>query len=346
MKCLPENKVLTAKGTVLHDWHAEVVCVRSLNHFLLRECLAVASGHESRYLTFSAEAASSSRSQPFSLRSDVNFHMYNSQAPCGDASMELTMSAQADSTPWEVQAASESSSSANLLKGRGYFSQLGIVRRKPSRPDAPSSLSKSCSDKMSLWQVRGLLGSVASLFIWPGNVYLQSVVLPVLQYSETACARAFGPRGRLKPISDLALENGQSFYSFIVLTTNLEFPFARDSALHDETVVPSNLAVVWNPYLEENIIGGVLQGRKFGDPSGASAICRLRLWNLGREVAAAIDPRETRMLSIDVRRTLGCDSYYKLKRSEALKDRQALKAVTIEKSLQGWVANLKDEFHF
>ena len=50
--------------------------------------------------------------------------------------MELTMDAQEDATPWPEPASSTAESTLegleiNELHGRGYFSQLEIVRRKP-----------------------------------------------------------------------------------------------------------------------------------------------------------------------------------------------------------------------
>lgn len=71
--------------------------------------------------------------QPFTLHDHVKIYMYCSEAPCGDASMELTMHAQDDATPWPVPSEDASSieKTTDLLQGRGYFSQLGTVRRKP-----------------------------------------------------------------------------------------------------------------------------------------------------------------------------------------------------------------------
>lgn len=45
--------------------------------------------------------------------------------------MELVMEAQDDPTPWPVAIPDEGASST--LLGRGSFSQLGIVRRKPCK---------------------------------------------------------------------------------------------------------------------------------------------------------------------------------------------------------------------
>ncbi|KFY21200.1 hypothetical protein V491_03083, partial [Pseudogymnoascus sp. VKM F-3775] len=107
MKCLPSKKIPKANGTVLHDWHAEVVALRSINCFLLEECrkLALSKEQSSKYVRRRrADEITLSSFQPFTIRNDVKLHMYCSEAPCGDASMELTMAAQDDATPWEVPA--------------------------------------------------------------------------------------------------------------------------------------------------------------------------------------------------------------------------------------------------
>jgi hypothetical protein len=49
--------------------------------------------------------------------------------------MELTMSAQDDASPWDLppkpSSPTQSMSTSPHLHGRGYFSELGVVRRKP-----------------------------------------------------------------------------------------------------------------------------------------------------------------------------------------------------------------------
>lgn len=70
--------------------------------------------------------------QPFSIRDDLRLHMYSSEAPCGDASMELLMETQADPTPWPVAGLHHALGPVpGLLRGRESFAELGIVRRKP-----------------------------------------------------------------------------------------------------------------------------------------------------------------------------------------------------------------------
>jgi tRNA-specific adenosine deaminase 1 len=136
MKCLPRSKIPQANGTVLHDWHAEILAIRAFNRFLIYECAALVNPHSSSQFVRRRrpDEVTESSPQPFVMESDVSIYMYCSEAPCGDASMELTMQAQIDPTPWEVQPNNDGSSKqGDGLHGRGYFSQLGVVRRKPGQ---------------------------------------------------------------------------------------------------------------------------------------------------------------------------------------------------------------------
>lgn len=136
MKCLPGTKLsLLDSGAVLHDWHAEILAMRAFNHFLLQECFQLASSasYTSPVLRRrrAPDISDAQVLQPFSVHEDLRIMMYCSEAPCGDASMELVMEAQDDPKPWPVTATSEKATSG--LLGRGSFSQLGVVRRKPCK---------------------------------------------------------------------------------------------------------------------------------------------------------------------------------------------------------------------
>ena len=154
MKCLPQNKLSGAGGNILHDWHAEVVAIRTFNRFLLDECFRISDPDSHSHSVFLRQRSDHERTdqepQSFAIRDNVEIHMYCSEAPCGDASMELTMEAQEDATPWTSAPLTVTSEalpgSAGALRGRSNFSLLGAVRCKPSRPDAPPTLSKSFTD--------------------------------------------------------------------------------------------------------------------------------------------------------------------------------------------------------
>ena len=135
-KCLPASSVAKANGKVIYDWHAEILAIRAFNHQLLLEASALARlpGTESTILRrrTADEMCEAQGMQPFDIHDHVKIWMYCSEAPCGDASMELVMAAQANSTPWPVsRTGDDKNSGPGALKGRESFSELGIVRRKP-----------------------------------------------------------------------------------------------------------------------------------------------------------------------------------------------------------------------
>ncbi|OBT90147.1 hypothetical protein VE02_00942 [Pseudogymnoascus sp. 03VT05] len=354
MKCLPSNKIPEANGTVLHDWHAEVVALRSINRFLLEECrkLALSKEQSSKYVRRRrVNEITPSNFQPFTIREDVKLHMYCSEAPCGDASMELTMAAQDDATPWEIPAPASPTATDSSMPGRGYFSNLGIVRRKPSRPDAPSTLSKSCSDKITLKQITSVLSSITSLLISPENAYLQTLTLPESQYVAVGCERCFSPRGRLKEFQ-VPPSGGYSFQDFKMMTTTKEFAYSRRDAdgspLLSDAISPSNIAASWSPYFEETLIGGVLQGRKQNDPRGASVVCKKRMWELARDITRLLDLEDTSSAesSLSPQGEDGAGkprkTYEDMKQSQLLQDRMTAKNST-RQTLKGWARNDGDE---
>ncbi|KAH8811444.1 adenosine deaminase/editase [Xylogone sp. PMI_703] len=362
MKCLPQSKIPQAQGIVLHDWHAEVLAIRSFNRFLLEECHALVTSQKqvSDYIRYrTQEERTDELFQPFALIEGIKLHMYCSEAPCGDASMELTMAAQEDATPWAIppsMSASTDTTSAPpyldtipsqtptpSLPGRSYFSALGIVRRKPSRPDAPPTLSKSCSDKLSLVQCTSLLNSLTSTLVSPANVYIHKLVLHESQYCKIACDRAFGcsEAGRMGKLTGMTWRGGYMFTPFEVCTTKLEFKYSRrcKEADHGVKLVAGNAAASWTANgKEETLVGGVLQGRKQFDIKGASRMSKRQIWRLALETAGLV-----RLSTIE---SMLSEKYYKdIKDGALLRDRRRVKEDARQLGLKGWVRNRGDEFN-
>ncbi|KAK4042496.1 adenosine deaminase/editase [Parachaetomium inaequale] len=419
MKCLPASKLPQANGVALHDWHAEILAIRAFNRFILDECrrLAQDSSAESEFLrrrTSEELPPASDRPwhrQPCAWREDLTLHMYCSEAPCGDASMELIMSSQADATPWAIPPSIPASPSpspspsqptpttttttppnpnsnplpsapnppttthiptttAAPLLGRGYFSHLGIVRRKPARADAPPTTSKSCSDKLALKQCTSLLSSLTSLFVSPRGVYLTTLVLPEPQYSAAACQRCFSSDSDsdLDPASDSESEvgvgggrmagvkgravlwevAGYGFRGLRVEVTRGEFEFSRrgvtimqDAAEAGDgekvKVAASNLAVAWTKdgEVEEGLIGGVLQGRKGVDVRGASLTSRRRMWQDAVVVAGMLGDG-------GISEALGAERYDGVKEGGLLEGRRRVKDEVRGEALKGWLRNTGD----
>ncbi|CAG8926003.1 unnamed protein product [Penicillium salamii] len=232
-KCLSASHIPRCNGLVLHDCHAEILAIRAFNYWLLTECSGLLSQEKQSTSDFPGSKASGSSSSsfiqrrrttgeredspqakpewpPFEIQPDINIYMYCTCAPCGDGSMELCMAAQEDATPWEIPQQSSSTSQESdeipteetFLDGRAHFSLLGIVRRKPSRTDAESTRSKSCSDKLALRQVSSLLSCETSRLVAPTkNAYIAGLVLPEEEISQVACERSFSENGRMKALA-------------------------------------------------------------------------------------------------------------------------------------------------
>ncbi|RJE17624.1 tRNA-specific adenosine deaminase [Aspergillus sclerotialis] len=262
--------------------------MRTFNYWLLSECHSVLS--QERHFSASADATKNhefstfirrrhtpnisnemgdihtkSELPPFELNPDISIYLYSTSAPCGDASMELCMAAQEDSTPWEIPSASEPGT--ELLDGRAHFSRLGVVRRKPARMDADPTRSKSCSDKLALRQVSSLLSYQTSLLVAPtANAYLAGLVLPEGEISRVGCERSFGELGRMKALNGVVWPReagegyGYRFRPFKVLSIpdsqfNELWAFGKDpitartiespSSGPAKKSKPSNVSAIW-----------------------------------------------------------------------------------------------------
>ncbi|PWY74009.1 hypothetical protein BO83DRAFT_444365 [Aspergillus eucalypticola CBS 122712] len=308
-KCLPTTQLASSIGLVLHDWHAEILALRAFNYWLFSEIRALID-HEHQHQHQHQHQQSSSTSNPspfirrrqqspnknnnneppFELHPLLKIYLYCTTAPCGDASMELTMAAQDDPTPWEITPSEEESASAGLLSGRANFSQLGIVRRKPARADAPSTKSKSCSDKLALRQVSSLLSRGMSLLVAvTENAYLAGVVMPREEVSETGCVRAWGVEGRMGPLISRFEEGGggggygYGYHPFRVLSVDMEvveelWAFGKPKSKEDGMKCkPGNISAVWTaaPVLGGSNKGGGGGVDRYAAENGAKQLPKL-----------------------------------------------------------------------
>ncbi|OAR02839.1 hypothetical protein LLEC1_07419 [Akanthomyces lecanii] len=335
MKCLPASKIPDCNGVGLHDWHAEILTIRTFNRYILDECNSLLDGGSSNVVERTDPSSNGDR--PFRLRHGVKLHMYASEAPCGDASMENLMAAQEDASPWDVPA--QADPEAGALPGRAYFSQLGVVRRKPARSDAPPTLSKSCSDKLALKQCTSLLASLTSLFVDPRTAYIDTLVLPEDQYSAVACRRAFSATGRMSGVAGADGEGGYGFRPFSVATTNIQFAYARRAVqARSDKLAASNLAAAWSlSGVEESILGGVVQGHKPFLPRGASRMSRRGMWQSCRELASKLPEWPA------IAAHLAVKTHGQAKTGPLLEARNKVKARARELALPGWVRNTGDD---
>ncbi|KXL48387.1 hypothetical protein M433DRAFT_167179 [Acidomyces richmondensis BFW] len=360
MKCLPREKLHLAKGNVLHDWHAEILAIRAFNWWILDECLNLARSHintEGSWVKWRGGRGNKTKVEPedseagmstndtaerqhskdfplFELREGISIHMYCSEAPCGDASMEHIIAKQVNNTPWTIPPA------ADEMLGRGNFDRLGVVRRKPARADAPQCWSKSCSDKLAMKECTGLFtGIVGSLLVHPERGYLHGLVLPEKQFAQNAVERAWGAEGRMKVLRDVGIQerwesDGFAFKPFEVHTTKREFEYSKSSIVSASS---SNLSVIWTASRQEILINGVLQGRKQFDAKGASCVSRTKMCEKAIEVLKSAGRDD------DLASTIIGATYAGLKESRIFRAREYVKSDVRELALKGWKKNFGDE---
>jgi tRNA-specific adenosine deaminase 1 len=231
---------------------------------------------------------------PFGFNSDVIFHFFTTEAPCGDASMELLIASKTpeDAVPWALPIGPKDDPLTGVLPGRGYFSQLGAVRRKPSRADSEATMSKSCTDKLTMKQFTGLLSFPAYAFLRAStSCFIKSLVVYNHQFHEEGYRRAFGADGRLAPIAD----QGHFFNVDVLSDAFPDFEYSRVATGSGSK--SSNVSALWirgapNQYagISEVLHNGVKEGYKQFDarPSKASVVCRRSLWMMGQRLASTL----------------------------------------------------------
>ena len=263
--------------------------------------------------------------------------------------MELIIAEQDDASPWRVPTSPPSSAEPDAssepgqssLPGRAFFSQLGVVRRKPARRDAEPTLSKSCSDKLALKQCTSLLSALVSLHVDVAGAFIDTLVVPQSRLSSTGCDRAFTAEGRMAPVATARWGGGYAFRPFSVEGTDVKFDFSREVASERSSrISTSNLAAVWTRSgLEETVLGGVIQGRRPFDINGASGVCRLKMWAEAKTLSDLLAGSE------DETRLGECykkASYKDVKNGIALAVRRRVKTEVRDKALVGWVVDDRD----
>lgn len=239
------------------------------------------------------------------------------------------MASQQDATPWAN--AAPSSKPEDML-GRGHFDRLGVVRRKPARPDAPVTMSKSCSDKLALKQVTGLLSGTAARLVQVEGCYLRTLVMPEAETVSEAVTRAFGREGRMKALGGWeGTKAGHKFRPFEVKTTARKFAYSAEGA----EAGGSNLSALWTPKRQEVLVNGVLQGRKQFDIRGASIASRRGLWKLALEVAV--------MAGVPAVLSALDKASYAMAKEGGDNQRKEAKEMALRHALQGWKRNERDD---
>lgn len=382
----------------MHDYHAEILALRGLSRFLLGEARSLASyssNHETLSYSFLERNLATSpplscHVPPFRLSPAITVHLFATSAPCGSASLDLLIASKyGDNEPWglpttqPISLTSSESLPPTVQHGHANFhpTLLSSVRTKPSRPDAPPTLSKSCSDKIALSQFTGVLRFPADLFIQP--VFIDSIVVPYSVYHEDGWKRAFSADGRLEGC--LPRTPGKFFTVNLLEDEHVSFEFSRtgesakNAGRDSKSRKVSNVSTLYvgsSSFIRERhsigdkvitrdhakysqqgemvieaLINGVKQGFRQDvlHPGKESAVCRRRMWELGKEVANLLQTVDLGRINLmdqetaqKIGETLGKKTYDEAKRSDSRNERRRIKK-QIKDTLGGWPPNQGDE---
>jgi hypothetical protein len=274
----------------LHDLHAEVLLRRALIQICLTDYISILNGkpEDTILITSLPVDLPHSDSLPVDLKGTFNLHWVISQAPCGDASMEMLDSLQSHQQSYNNQLKRRNylnshnpddidNTIGKVKRGRLDYSVLGVARTKPGRMDAPMCLSMSCSDKLLKWLNLGLEGSILnSLGI---KLNIASITIGDL-FHKPALQRAFGGRVNL-PVN------------IPIVKSSLIFPYRKVP-----NTKPADKCIVWTPRFTEILVNGKLQ-------SGPSLLCPHSLWELYLKInPTTLSHREVKLQNLEYQRAL------------------------------------------
>ncbi|CAL8290935.1 unnamed protein product [Lota lota] len=199
-KCI-NGEYMSDRGLALNDCHAEIVARRSLMRYLYSQLEA--------FLSSSRDAQQQSvftrwdNKPGFRLKENVQFHLYISTSPCGDARIfsphEAGVEDQGDRHP-NRKARGQLRTKIESGEGTIPVRTSNTIQTWDGVLQGERLLTMSCSDKIARWNVVGFQGSLMSYFTEP--LYFSSIILGSLYHADHLSRAMYQ---RITEIEDLPL---------------------------------------------------------------------------------------------------------------------------------------------
>ncbi|KAM7133503.1 double-stranded RNA-specific editase 1 isoform 2-T4 [Molossus nigricans] len=179
-KCI-NGEYMSDRGLALNDCHAEIISRRSLLRFLYTQLeLYLNNKDDQKKSIFQKSERGGLR-----LKDTVQFHLYISTSPCGDARIfsphEPILEEPADRHP-NRKARGQLRTKIESGEGTIPVRSNASIQTWDGVLQGERLLTMSCSDKMARWNVVGIQGSLLSIFVEP--IYFSSIILGSLYHGD------------------------------------------------------------------------------------------------------------------------------------------------------------------